>query len=445
MKKILILLIILGGLVGAGIVYQKQQNSVLNTAASTGVKVREQLLPDLDILAVKKIRVKDAKSEATVSLAEDGKSATVEQRGGYPASMDRISTVIQELYEQRIANKQQVRKGAWAEIQVQPPGEGSEGVGTQVELIGEGGKIIKSLILGKTIDTAGGRASNQFGGSGQRFVRIPDDGDTIWVVSNPFTDLEPKPESWLDKAFIDIQRIKEITLVPPQADEGWKVDRPNDAAMEFALMDAKPGEALDAAKLPVGNLLSTPVFNDVVTKEESAKVLKGASKVNIVTFDGFVYDLEVVKQPSADGVGRFYLSVNVKGNFPKSRPPVKDEKEEDKKKADEAFAAKTKELEAKLAREQKFAGWVFEVSEYTVNSLFKKRSEIVKVAAKATPAPAAPGAPAPAGASFPFPTAPSAPAPAPAAAAPAPASAATPPVAAPAAPQPAAAPASATE
>lgn len=420
MKKILTLLIILGGLVGAGLVYQKQQNEGLNTAANRGVKTREMLLPDLDIQGIKKIRLKDATSETTVKISEDGKSATVLERGGYPASMDRISTVRSELFQQRIANKQEVRKGAWAEIKVQPPGEASEGVGTQVELSDAGGKVISSFVLGKTIDTAGGRTSNQFGGSSQRFVRIPEDGDTIWVVSNPFTDLEAKPDSWLDKAFIDIQKIKEITVVPPQAEEGWKVGRKTDAELEFALLDAKVGEALDGTKLAVSNLLSTPVFNDVVTKDKMAEALKGAIKVNIVTFEGFVYDLQVAKQPSEDGVGRFYLSVKVTGNFPKSRPPVKDEKEEDKKKADEAFTAQIKGLESKLAKEQKFADWVFEVSEYTVNNIFKKRSEIVKVDAKATPAPAAASAPA-----FPAPTA-------------APAAVATPPIPVPAAPAPAA-------
>ncbi|MBB5039140.1 DUF4340 domain-containing protein [Prosthecobacter dejongeii] len=427
MKKILTLLIILVGLVGAGLVYQKQQNEGLNTAANRGVKTREMLLPDLDIQGIKKIRLKDATSETTVKISEDGKSATVLERGGYPASMDRISSVRSELYQQRIANKQEVRKGAWAEIKVQPPGEAPEGVGTQVELSDAGGKVIKSFVLGKTIDTAGGRTSNQFGGGSQRFVRIPEDGDTIWVVSNPFTDLEAKPDSWLDKAFIDIQKIKEITVVPPQAEEGWKVGRKTDAELEFALLDAKVGEALDGTKLAVSNLLSTPVFNDVVTKDKTAEALKGAIKVNIVTFEGFVYDLLVAKQPSEDGVGRFYLSVKVTGNFPKSRPPVKDEKEEEKKKADEAFATQIKGLESKLAKEQKFADWVFEVSEYTVNNIFKKRSEIVKVDAKATPAPAVANPPV-----FPTPTA-------------APSAVATPPIQVPVAPTPPAPAAPATE
>lgn len=397
MKKILILLIILGGLIGAAVLYQKQQNAVLNTAASRGVKVRDKLLPDLDITAVKQIRLKDAKSEVNVKISADRKSAKVLERGGYAASLDRINTALSELYEQRIASKQQVGKTAWAEIHVQPPGEGTEGIGTQIELIGEEGKILESLILGDQISTAGGRSSTQFDGGAQRFIRIPNDGDTIWVVSNTFFDMEPKPESWLDKDFFDVQKIKEVTVTPTEAVEGWKVGRPDEVTQEFKLLDAKVGEGLDGSKLTLTSLLSTPTFNDVVPKDKTEEVMKGAVSAKILTFDGFTYDVKVAKQ-SKDGSDRYYISFTVSADIPKERPPVKDEKEEDKKKADEAFASRKKAQEEKLAKEQKFVGWAFEVSEYTVNNLFKKRSEIVKVEAKSEPVPApeAPAAPTPA-------------------------------------------------
>lgn len=391
MKKILILLIILGGLVGTAVVYQKQQHTAMNTAASRGVKSRELLLPDLDVTAVQKIRIKDAKSETTLNIQDDRKSATIAERGGYAASLDRISTILTDLKEQRIASKQQVGKGAWTEIQVQPPGE-AEGVGIQVEFLGAADKVLGVVILGQQIAITGGRSSTQLDGGSQRFVRIPSDGDTIWVVNNPYYDLEPKPESWLDKAFMDIQKVKEIDVTAAQAEESWKAGKKAETDEAFVLLDAKVGEGLDNTKVTLGTLLSAPTFNDVVAKDKVAEVMKGATKAKLVTFDGFVYDVQAVKQ-SKDGADHYFLSFNVTADIPKTRAPVKDEKEEDKKKADDAFAARKKSLEDKLAKEQKFAGWAFEVSEYTVNSFFKKRSEIVKVEAKAEAAPELPGAP----------------------------------------------------
>ncbi len=390
MKKILILLAVLAALIVTAVVYQKQQNATLNTAATSGARSRELLLPKLDITEVQKIRIKDDKSEVNIAIADDRKGASVAERGGYRASLDRVGRVLSELREQKIASKQQVGKGAWAEIKVQPPGEAQEGVGTLVELLGSGGKVLASFVLGEQLSIAGGVSSTGLSGGNQRFVRIPEDGDTIWVVSNTFYDLEAKPEAWLDKAFIDIQKIREIAVKTAEAGDGWRVGRKDETATDYDLLDAKPGEELDGPKLSISSLLSAPTFNDVHAKDKAAELLKNAVSARITTFDGFTYDVQVAKQ-SKDGADKYYLSFEVKADIPQTRAASKDEKEEDKKKADEAFAADKKAREDKLAKEKQFAGWVFEVSEYTVNNLFKKRAEIVKQEQK--PVGAAPAAP----------------------------------------------------
>ena len=127
--------------------------------------------------------------------------------------------------------------------------------------------------------------------------------------------------------------------------------------------------------------------------------------MKITTFDGFAYDVQVAKQ-SKDGSDKYYVSLTVSADFPKVRAPVKDEKEEDKKKKDEEFASALKAKEDKLAKESKLSGWVYEVSEYTVNNLLKKRSEIVKLNVPAATAPGAPAAPGAAATPTPAPTLP---------------------------------------
>jgi hypothetical protein len=393
MKKILILLAVLVALIVTAVVYQKQQNATLNTAATSGARSRDLLLPSLDITEVQKIRVKDDKGEVNIAIADDRKGASVAERSGYRASLDRVGRVLSELREQKIASKQQVGKGAWAEIKVQPPGEAQEGVGTLVELLGSGGKVLASFVLGEQLSIAGGVSSTGMSGGNQRFVRIPEDGDTIWVVSNTFYDLEAKPEAWLDKAFLDVQKIREIAVKMAAAGDGWRVGRKDETATDYDLLDAKPGEELDRPKLSVSSLLSAPTFNDVHAKDKAAELLKDAVSVRITTFDGFTYDVQVAKQ-SKDGADKYYLSFEVKADIPQTRAAPKDEKEDDKKKADEAFAADKKAREEKLAKEKQFAGWVFEVSEYTVNNLFKKRAEIVRLEQKpAETTPAAPAVP----------------------------------------------------
>lgn len=397
MKKIILLLIVLGGVIGTALYYQEQQNASLNTASARGAKLRERLLPDLDITAVRKFKIQDDKSSVNIVISNDLKSATVAERGGYPASIDKLGTVLSELREQTIASKQPLGKGAWAKNTLKAPGDGTEGIGTQVEMVGTADKPLGTLVLGQNIDIAGGKTSTPMMGGNQRFVRIPNDEETIWVVSNTFPELEAKPENWLDKAFIDVQKIKEITVTAPKADDSWTVNRADESATDFALVKPNAGETLDTSKLPASSILSSPTFNDVSGKDKTAELLKDASKVKITTFDGFSYDVLVAKQ-SKDGSDKYYVSVAVTAEIAKVRAPVKDEKEEDKKKKDEEFATAKKAQEDKLAKEQKFAGWVFEVSEYTINNLLKKRSEIVKLdVPPATNAPKAPGSsPAPA-------------------------------------------------
>jgi hypothetical protein len=431
MKKLLLLLAILGGLIGFAVYYQNQQNLSLNTAATRGVKLREKLLPDLQVSSARKFVVRDAKASVSITIADDLKSAVVAERGGYPASIEKLGTVLSDLREQTISSKVQIGKGAWTKHSLKAPGDGTEGIGTQVEVKDGGDKALATLILGSNTEISGNANANPMMGSSQRLIRTPEDGETIWQVSNTFFDLEAKPENWVDKAFIDVQKIRDISVTAPKAEDSWAIKRDKDTENDFVLADAKPSEKLDNTKLTASSLLSSPSFNDVSTKDKAAELLKEPVKAKITTFDGFSYDVQVAKQ-SKDGSDKYYMTVAVSADIPKARAPVKDEKEEDKKKADEAFAADKKTKEDKLAKEQKFAGWVYEVSEYTVNNLLKKRSEIVKLevpkAEEPKPAAATPPAAAPAAST------PPAAAPAPAPAASKPISVTTPPISVPPAP-----------
>lgn len=393
MNKIILLLAVLAALVGAVIYQQKDRKSRLSSGARKGVEMRELLLPALDVNSVQKIRVKDDKSEVNVAL--NGTTWTVAERGGYEASFDKISRALLALKEQKNTRKQIVGKESWGKIGVQPPGEpNAYGIGTLVELMDDKGNLKKSLILGANVTSSGNANASPFGGSNERMIRIPDDGDTIWVVGNTFSDLETKPDSWIEKAFFDVQKLKSVEVTAAKPEDSWKASRENADATEFTLEGAKPGEKLDNGKINLTSLLSAPTFNDVLTKDKAAETMKGAVKARLVTFEGFTYDVQSVKQKVAEA-DKYFVTVAVSADIAKERAPVKDEKAEDKKKNDDAFAEEKKKKEEKLANEKKLAGWVYEVTEYTVSSLLKSRAEVLAApeAKDATLAPT-PGAPA---------------------------------------------------
>jgi len=69
--------------------------------------------------------------------------------------------------------------------------------------------------------------------------------------------------------------------------------------------------------------------------------------------------------------------VAVTAQIPKERTPGKDEKPEEKTKLDKEFKEKQKKFEDKLSQEQSYGKWIYLVSNWTVDSLLKERSQLL--------------------------------------------------------------------
>jgi hypothetical protein len=374
MKKVIILLIVLAALIGVALVTRDTSENRLKPAAA-----REKLLKDLDVNAVRKIRIKEG--DKTTSLALTGDQWTVAERSNYPAAFEKIGKMLMELKDQKTGKQRTYGKGAWGDLKLNEPGQGKadEG-GLLIELLGDGDKELSAIVLGKNVtsSTVGKEASPFGGGGNQRYVRVKGDESTVWVVENQFYELQSKPEDWIDKSFIDVAKIKEVEVTAPKAEDSWKASRESEASSDFTLAGGKGDEELDSSKAALASILANPSFTDVVPKEKAAAdFMKDAWTAKISTFEGFTYTLKLLKKGSGSDE-KHYMTVAVAGNFAKERPPVKDEKPEDKKKNDEEFAATKKTLEEKLAKEKKAEGWVFEISSYTIGSLLKKKSEVLK-------------------------------------------------------------------
>jgi len=390
MKKPLVLLLLLAGLVGLAVVTKKQKEARLSENVRRGVTTREYLVPDLDVNAVKTVKIQD--KDQTVTLKQGAEQWIVEERNGYGVDFGKISQSLMELRETKIAGKQLLGKGAWAGENVLEPADGvKEGVGTLVKLLDEKGGDVATLILGGDVKVSGGN-SPQMGAPAQRLVRIPKDEDSLWMVGTTLGSFQAKPEEWLDKAFIVVQDLASVTVTAPDAAESWKASRASKDITDYTLEGLKEGDEFDPAKLTLASLLTTASFNDVKPKAEAAELLKGAHKAVLTTFDGFTYELQVAKQ-SKDGADKFFMTVAVQADLPKARTPGKDEKEEDKKRLDDEFKTAQDTLKAKLEKEKKLESWVFEVAEYTVNNLLVKRSDLIKKPEPPATPPGAPGAP----------------------------------------------------
>lgn len=389
MNRNVLLLIILAALVGGGILVQKNKNSRLNSAGAD-IKSRELLLPDLPTKDIGKIHIKDGANE--VNLANTDGKWRVAERSNYPASTEKIARTLLSLGEIKLTSGKHIKKDSRGSYKLlaADEGQGFES-GLQVDLLNAKGDLLNSVIAGKYMQSSGGANANSMNGATeQRFVRIPSDGETAWLINDIFYDIQATPQDWLDKAFFDVRKLKDVTITAANPADSWAAQR-KDENSEFTLTDPKvPGDALDTAKANgLTTLLSQPTFNDVLTKDKATPdFMKGAIAARINTFENFHYDIKLVEKKEAGGTEpKYYLTVNVSADIPKARPADPKEKPEDKKKNDDAFAAANKELEQKLAKEKNYEGWVYNVSNYIVTTLTKKRSEVLRDKAQPPPTP----------------------------------------------------------
>ena len=209
-----------------------------------------------------------------------------------------------------------------------------------------------------------------------RYVMVGTAGKTVAVISDPLSNIEAKPDQWLNKDFFKVEKIRSIAVTYPVATNSWKVTRDTETANDWKLSDAKPGEQLDSSKTSsFSYALNSPSFNDVLPADtKPAQVgLDKPTVVTLQTFDNFTYTLKVGQKTNDN----FPVTFTVTAQIPKERTAGKDEKPEDKTKLDKEFKDKQKKLEEKLAQDKTYEKRIYLVSSWTLDSVLKERSQLM--------------------------------------------------------------------
>ncbi len=383
-RKQLTLLVLVGLLLGGVAYYFYNARQAEFTARDAGVG--EKLLADFPANDVTQITVRTGEGE--VNLVK-GEVWTVKERSNYPASFGEISELVRKLWDLKPAQSQKVGKSQWGRLELLPPDTKDAGTNTAtlVELKGKDGKAIRSVLLGKKqMRDSGG----QFGGFPVgRWVALPDNPETVFVVSETFSEVAAKPEGWLNKDFFKVEKTRAISLVSTNATNSWSVSRASESG-DWELAEPREGEQPDKSKMSGFNwALSSPSFNDVHPKD--AEAVKDAfaqpTQVKLQTFEGFTYDVKVGTQPDSE---TYFVAVAVAADLPKERTVPADEKPEDKEKNEKTWREQQDKLKEKLKKEQAMADWVFRVPKWTMDAVLKERSALM-TEKKAEPAAAGAG------------------------------------------------------
>ncbi len=367
-------LVILAALVllvagGAGVAWWKRAGYEVADA-----RIGQRLLEGLKVDEVAQVDVADAQGTVTLVRGEGGWS--VKERGGFPADIEPIRELLVKLHELKVVQAEGLTDAVKPRMQLAAPGAGAkpEETGTLVELKARDGKSVAKLVLGKQAMKEVRAAGLGGGVPSGRYVWVAADPQRVSVVSEPFTSLAAKPQEWLAKELLRLERPKSLTAVGPEGRERWSVSKDSEAA-DWKLAGAgkfNTGRAQDAASA----LYGLRIADAAAGVSDADAGLDKPTLVRATTFEGWTYEVRIGK--AAPG-GRHYVKTSVAGAVPQTRTAAADEKPEDKEKNEKAFSERKDALAAKLAREKAVAGQIVLVESASVAPLLRDRAALLAV------------------------------------------------------------------
>jgi hypothetical protein len=162
------------------------------------------------------------------------------------------------------------------------------GHGTLISLLDEHGKVIASLIAGKTKDIG------EPGGATGLFVRKPDSNQS-WLVRSVFTP-KPDPNDWLNKDVIGVDRARiREAVVTPSSGPAYTVRRDKPSDSDFTLAEMPKGRTLSYNSAPDGVAAAIVGFTFDKVAPASRFDFTHASRLVTRTFDGLVVTAHVIK------------------------------------------------------------------------------------------------------------------------------------------------------
>ncbi|MBI4661969.1 MAG: DUF4340 domain-containing protein [Verrucomicrobia bacterium] len=362
-----VLVVVLGGL---GLLLYNRQSA---SWQASGGPLGQKLVPDFPMNDIAQITI--TQTTTNLNLVKQDDLWRVKERWNYPANFSEVSDLLRKMWELKVVQAPKVGPSQYGRLELLTPDKGTNS-GTLLDFKDKGGKTLQTVLLGKKY-VRSGESSSQFG-SGDwpvgRYVLVQSSEPTVAVVSDPLSDVEPKPDRWLNKDFFKVEKLRSISVVSTNATNSWKLARDTEGG-DLKLADKNEGEEFETSKASsVGYALSSPSFNDIVSPETKPEETGLAQPLvaTLETFDNFTY---TVKVGGKTGDDNYHLQVSVKADINQQRTPGKDEKPEDKEKLDKEFQEKVTKQEDKLKQEQAYEKWAYLVSKWTIDPLLKDRKD----------------------------------------------------------------------
>jgi hypothetical protein len=382
---LLILVVLLGA---AGLFIQQRNRSAYQGAGrSESGKVMDKF-PYNDVAQV---TIKQGTNELHLVKKDIWR---VLERYDYPANYTDISQFLLMVSDLKARQQEEIGPSQLGRLELGPSSR------AEVCFLDLAGKTLASLRLGK-IQIQKTKTPSPIGEGGEegspkgRWVQSGADTNHVALVGETFDRVTPRPDQWLDKEFLKIAKLRQVSVTYPSATNSYQVSRDSETT-SWKLADAKPGEQLDSSKASgLDYFLNASSVVDVLPP--GTPVTQNASDKPTVavldTFDGFTYTLQIGTKTNAEYAVRcsvtapqWIQSTNVpneviekltaevlaeQGGTNKDLSPAAKEQLQKK------LAESRKASQDKFAQEKSFEKWTYIVSSYTLEPLLKERAQLL--------------------------------------------------------------------
>lgn len=341
---LVVLLVVLGG---GALIYQQQEAARRPANAGT---LGQPLLKELKAADIATIRIVEPTATLTLRRKESGWD--IAERDGFPADLVKLRDFVLKAISLKIGQSEPIGEKDRSRLNL-------DAAATQVEFNGADGKPLARLLVGKKYFKQEPENPQKAAGDG-RFVMLPADTKTVFVVSDPLAQASARTADWIDRGSFQVEKIKTLELRYPDG-SGWRIERAADNA-DWKLAGAKPGEKLEVTKANSASYsLSLLELADVAPKDAGDTGLDKPTLVNAATLDGLNYAIKVGKLQGDS----YYVSFQSSGELAKPG-------------ADKDRAERIGKIEQRLPREKLLSAHVLLIPKSKLDDTLKKRDELLE-------------------------------------------------------------------
>lgn len=348
---LVVLLVVLGG---GALLYQRQEGE---RRPADLAALGQPLLKDLKAADIASIRI--AAPGATLTLQRKDAGWAVAEREGFPADLAKVRRFVLDAIELKIGQSMAIGEKDRSRLDLDDPEKKSATAATQVAFGAADGKALAMVLVGKKYFKREPENPEKAAADG-RFVMLPADAKTAYVVSNPLAQASARSADWIDRSAFQVEKVKSLEVRYPDG-SGWRIERAADNA-DWKLAGAKPGEKLEASKANAASYsLSLLELADVAPKDASDTGLDHATLINASTLDGLAYEIKVGRLQGDN----YYVSFRSSGSLEKAGG------------GDKERAERIKKIEERMPREKLLAEHVLLVPKSRLEDTLKKRDELL--------------------------------------------------------------------